>query len=53
MTLTGHGNITGYDPDHKELTGLRYDRGDVCRTVTEVSMAFNKESLTTMREGKQ
>ena len=52
MTVPRRGKITGYDPDHKELTGLRYDRGDVCRTVTEVSKAFNKESLTTMREGK-
>lgn len=46
------GTILMYDPDHKQMTLLGYDRGDVRRAVTEVLETINKESLTTMREGK-
>lgn len=46
------GTILNYDPDHKQMTLLGYDRGDVRRAVTEVLETINKESLTTMREGK-
>ena len=42
-----------YEMNHNESAGLRYDRGEVRRAVTEVVKTITTESLTTTREGRR